>query len=169
MERVALPLALMIAFVSFYACSQTFSDEGQTALAQGRLDDAVRQVTAAVNADPGNLQLRHFAAEVFTRRGIQHYNNHEMLAAANDFQTATQYDPMYGPAYDYLGMIAFWKHDWQNAVDLGTHASMLEGRPDPPWVEQARQELDKIKNGGASLRPDRQNASSKTVESPTTH
>ncbi len=129
-------------------CSSILQDDGETALHQGRLNDAARQVRAALADDPGNLQLRELAAEIFTRRGERYYEQREMIAASKEFETATHYDAMYAPAYDYLGMIAFWNHNWQSAIDYGDRASELQGRPDPPYVQQAKQELDKVKNGG---------------------
>jgi tetratricopeptide (TPR) repeat protein len=129
-------------------CGSVLQDDGEVALKQGRLDDAARQVQAAIAQDPGNLQLHELAAEIFTRRGERYYSQREMIAAAKEFETATHYDPMYAPAYDYLGMIAFWNHNWQGAIDYGNRATELEGRLDPPYVQQAKQELEKVKNGG---------------------
>jgi tetratricopeptide (TPR) repeat protein len=144
------------------SCSSIVPEDGELALQQGRLDDAARQVRAALAEDPGNLQLRELAAEIFTRRGERFYAQHEMIAAAQDFQTATQYDPMYAPAYDYLGMIAFWNHNWQSAIDYGNRASELQARPDPPYVQEAKEELDKIRNGG--LKPVARKTSAKSGE-----
>ncbi len=146
-----LALAALICLVP--ACSAILDDDGEVALKQGRLDDAARQVRAALADDPGNLQLRELAAEIFTRRGEDYFQRREMIAAAKEFHTAIEYDSMFGPAYDYLGMVAYWNHDWQNAVDYGNRASELESRPDPPYVQQAKQELEKIKNGGLPPKP----------------
>lgn len=123
-------------------------DRAQTEFAQGRYDDAVNDVTAALAHDPGNLQLKSLAAQIFTQRGVQYYKNGAMLAASNDFHNAIGYDPTYAPAYDYLGMLSFQQHDWQDAVNFGDKAAGLEGKPDPDYVNSARKEILKVRSGG---------------------
>ncbi len=130
------------------ACAPINQDRAQTDLAQGRLDDAVYDIQAALQHDPDNLQLKSLAAEIFTRRGVQSYQGGQMIAAANDFNAAIGYSPTYAPAYDYLGMIAFQQHDWQGAINYGTRAAGLEGKSDPGYVQMARTELAKVRSGG---------------------
>jgi tetratricopeptide (TPR) repeat protein len=137
------------------ACAPINQDRAQTDLAQGQLDDAVDDIQAALQHDPDNLQLKSLAAEIFTRRGVTYYQGGQMIAAANDFNAAVGYNPTYAPAYDYLGMIAFQQHDWQNAINYGTKAAGLEGKSDPGYVQMARTELAKVRSGGLPPPPAR--------------
>jgi tetratricopeptide (TPR) repeat protein len=130
------------------ACAPINQDRAQTAYAQGRYDDAANDVTAALAHDPGNLQLKHLAAEIFTQRGVQYYKGGQMLAASNDFHNAIGYDPYYAPAYDYLGMLSFQQHNWEDAANFGDKGAGLEGKPDPDYVKSARQQIQKVRAGG---------------------
>jgi tetratricopeptide (TPR) repeat protein len=130
------------------ACAPVNQDRAQTAYAQGRYDDAANDVTAALAHDPGNLQLKALAAQIFTQRGVQYYKNGEMLAASNDFHNAISYNPYYAPAYDYLGMLSFQQHNWEDAVNFGDKAAGLEGKADPDYVNSARREITKVRAGG---------------------
>ncbi|HEY6393819.1 MAG TPA: tetratricopeptide repeat protein [Candidatus Binataceae bacterium] len=136
---------------SAFGCAPLHQGSAESALAAGRLDDAAADVQKALESDPDNLQLKELAARIFTQRGVKSYQNGEMLAARDDFQRAVGYYPTSAPAYDYLGMIAFQQHNWQNAINYGNKAAGLEGKPDPAYVEQARKELLKVQSGG--IRP----------------
>lgn len=127
----------------------------QNALAAGRYDEAAADIQTALAHDPDNLQLKQLAADIFTRRGVQYYQNGTMIAAADDFQRAVAYQPTYAMAWDYLGLIASQQNDWQHAIEYGSKAAGLEGKPDPPYVELARKELARIRSGGirSSLPP----------------
>ncbi len=130
------------------ACAPIDQGAAQTALAAGRLDEAAADIRAALAHDPDNLELKHLAAGIFTRRGVRYYQGGEMLQASDDFHRAADYYPTYSRAYDYLGMIAFQQHNWQDAISYGGKAAALEGKPDPAYVEQARKELLKVQSGG---------------------
>lgn len=144
--------ALILSFaISGAACAPINQDQAQNALAQGRLDDAVNDVQAALSHDPDNPQLKNLGAQIYTRRGVKYYQSGQMVAAGTDFQTAASYDPTYAEAYDYMGMIAFQQHNWQDAINFGSKAAGLEGKPDPDYVDMARKELLKVQSGG--IRP----------------
>lgn len=130
------------------ACAPIDQGAAQTALAAGRLDEAAADIEAALAHDPDNLELKHLAAEIFTRRGVRHYQAGEMLQASDDLHRAADYYPTYSMAYDYLGMIAFQQYNWRDAINYGAKAAALEGKPDPGYVEQARKELLKVQSGG---------------------
>ncbi|HEY6420204.1 MAG TPA: tetratricopeptide repeat protein [Candidatus Binataceae bacterium] len=140
-------LCLMLA-AAWSACTPLNWDRAQTELAQGRLDEAVNDVQAALSSDPDNLKLKNLAAQIFTQRGVKYYQGGQMIGASQDFLTAVSYDPTYAMAYDYLGMIAFQQHNWKDAISYGDKAAGLEGKPDPDYVETARKELRKIQSGG---------------------
>jgi len=144
-RRASWTLALALALA---ACAPMSQDAAQKALDAGRLDEAAADVQTALQHDPDNLQLKQLAADIYTRRGVQYYNDGQMLAAADDFNRATAYYPTYSRAYDYLGMLAFQQHNWQDAINYGSKAAELDGRPDPGYVEQARKELLKVQSGG---------------------
>lgn len=148
MNRIALALIAGIFACAIAACAAIDQDSAQKALDAGRLDEAANDVTAALAHDPDNPQLKHLASEIFTRRGVQYYQNGEMIAAADDFHRAIDYDPTSAMACDYLGMLAFQQHNWQEAINFGDKAAGLEGKPDPAYVQQARQELLKVQSGG---------------------
>jgi len=143
--------AVLIAF-AFAGCSaQVNQNAAQNALAAGRLDEAAADIQTALAHDPDNLQLKSLAADIFTRRGVQYYQQGAMIAAQADFQRAVGYQPTYAMAWDYLGLLASQQNDWQHAIDYGTKAAGLEGKPDPSYVAFARKQLLKIKSGG--IRP----------------
>jgi tetratricopeptide (TPR) repeat protein len=130
------------------ACAPINQGAAQTALAAGRLDEAAADIQAALARDPDNPELKHLAADIYTRRGVQYYQTGAMIAASDDFHRAVDYYPTYSAAYDYLGMIAFEQHNWQDAINYGSKAASLEGKPDPGYVKQARRELLKVQSGG---------------------
>ena len=130
------------------ACAPVNQDRAQNAYAAGRYDEAANDVTAALAHDPGNLQLKHLAAQIFTQRGVQYDKGGQLLAASNDFHNAIGYDPYYAPAYDYLGMLSFQQHNWEDAANFGDKAAGLEGKPDPDYVKSARKEILKVRSGG---------------------
>src|SRR5713226_3503516 len=99
MKRLGLFLGLTT-MVFFSACAPYYQENAQNALAQGRLDDATSDIQGALSSDPGNLQLKHLAAEIFTRRGIKEYDTGQMIAAQADFQRAVNYLATYAQAYD---------------------------------------------------------------------
>jgi tetratricopeptide (TPR) repeat protein len=140
-----------MAFAIAGCSAQINQSAAQNALAAGRLDEAANDVQTALAHDPDNLQLKQLAADIFTRRGVQYYQNGTMLAAADDFQRAVAYQPNYAMAWDYLGLIASQQNDWQHAIQYGSKAAGLEGKPDPAYVELARQQLLKVQSGG--IRP----------------
>ena|ERR1700722_5187474 len=151
MKLGLLASAVLMAFAIAGCSAQINQSAAQNALAAGRLDEAANDVQTALEHDPDNLQLKQLAADIFTRRGVQYYQNGTMLAAADDFQRAVAYQPNYAMAWDYLGLIASQQNDWQHAIQYGSKAAGLEGKPDPAYVELARQQLLKVQSGG--IRP----------------
>ena len=131
--------------------AQANQDAAQKALDAGRLDEAAADIQTALEHDPDNPQLKKLATDIFTRRGVQYYQAGTMIAAADDFHRAVNYDPNASMAWDYLGLIASQQHDWQNAIEYGSKAASMEGKPDPAYVTQARKELLKVQSGG--IRP----------------
>ncbi len=141
---------LLIALVC-RGCAPLHQQRAQDALALGNLDQAAEQVQAALTDDPSNLQLRHLAAEIFTRRGAKSYQDNEMLAAHDDFRRAVDYEPTYAPPYDYLGLIAFSQHDWRNAIGCGDRYAGLSGEATPLYVRQAMEQERVVRAGGRAL------------------
>jgi tetratricopeptide (TPR) repeat protein len=148
MKKLGLTACCAFAISILAACAPYHQDKAQSALAQGRVEDAASEIEAALSNDPNNLEIKHRAAEIFTRRGVKEYDTGQMIAAQADFQRAVNYDPGYAPAYDYLGLIAFAEHDWHGAINYGQKAAGLQGQPDPVYVQQAQQELAKVQSGG---------------------
>jgi len=134
--------------LSFQACAPINQDQAQSAMAQGRLDDAAADVQAALSHDPDNLQLKELAANIFTQRGMKSFQNGEMISASEDFHRAIDYYPTYAAAYDYLGMIAFQQHNWQDAIKYGSQAAGYDGKPEPGYVQSARENLRNVQSGG---------------------
>src|SRR5690242_3806861 len=89
------------------ACAATHQGRAQQYYSQGRLDEADYEIQQALTRDPNNLAIEHLAAQIFTQQGVAHYKRGEMIAAGNYLHRAIDYYPTYGPAYDYLGLIAF--------------------------------------------------------------
>jgi tetratricopeptide (TPR) repeat protein len=138
----------MLLAAALTGCAPLHQGAAESAFAQGRFDEAANDVQAALASDPDNLQLKELAAKIFTQRGVKYYQGGQMLAAGDDFHRAVGYNTTYAPPYDYLGMIAFQQHNWQDAISYGNKAAGLEGKPDPGYVEQARKELLKVQSGG---------------------
>jgi tetratricopeptide (TPR) repeat protein len=151
MRKFAFFAAAAALSIGLAACAPLNQDKAQSAFDAGRYDEAAYDIQAALASDPDNLQLKELAAKIFTQRGFGYYKNGEMLAANDDFRRAVNYYPTYAPAWDYLGMIAFQQHNWQNAIEFGSKAAGLEGKPDPGYVQSARQNLRKVQSGG--IRP----------------
>jgi len=150
------------------ACAPLHQQNAQQALATGRLDEAADEIQKAVADDPSNLQIKHLAAEIFTQRGVSHYKNNEMIAAEDDFRRAVDYEPTYAAAYDYLGLIAFSKHDWENAISYGDKFAGLSGQSTPVYVQQAREQERIVRAGGKSLlsgEPPRRHKQARTPDS----
>jgi tetratricopeptide (TPR) repeat protein len=143
--------AFLLAFVIAGCAAQINQSAAQNALAAGRLDEAAADIQTALAHDPDNLQLKSLAADIFTRRGVQYYQQGAMIAAQADFQRAVAYQPNYAMAWDYLGLLASQQNDWQHAIEYGTRAAGLEGKPNPSYVDFARKQLLKIQSGG--IRP----------------
>jgi tetratricopeptide (TPR) repeat protein len=137
-----------VAVSVFCACTPYYQGAAQREYAMGQLDAAASDVQSALYHDPDNLQLKHLAAEIFTQRGLKYYQSQEMLAASEDFRRAVDYDTFYAPAWDYLGLIAFSQHNWQDAVNFGSKAAQLSGKPNPAYVQQAETELREVRAGG---------------------
>ncbi len=148
MNRHRLILALVSLAGVIYACAPYHQENARYQLSTGNPENAAYEIEAALRSDPKNLQLKHEAAEIFTRRGQQEYDRGEMIAAQADFMKALYYEPTYAQAADYLGLIAFSQHDWQNAISYGKKAAGLTGQPDPTYVLQAEEELRKVQAGG---------------------
>jgi len=152
MKKLGILFAAGLMLAALAGCFAQVNQSGaQEALAAGRLDEAANDIQTALAHDPDNPQLKQLAAEIFTRRGVQYYQMGAMIAAADDFHRAVNYEPTYAMAWDYLGMIASQQHDWQKAIDYGDKGASLAGKPDPAYVVDARKELLKVESGG--IRP----------------
>src|SRR2546430_2152075 len=147
MKRLGVLIGIAVA-IFIAGCAPIAQDQAQTELAAGRLDEAANDGTPALKRDPGNPKLKALGAEIFTRRGVQYYQQGVMLQAADDFHNAVSYQPTNAAAWDYLGMIAFQQHNWQDAINFGNKAASLDGKPDPGYVVDARKELLKVQSGG---------------------
>jgi len=132
-------------------CAPLHQDNAQQALARGNLDEAGTEIQKAAEDDPTNLRIKHLAAQIFTARGTAYYKGDQMLAAEDDFRRAVDYEPTYAAAYDYLGLIAFSKHDWQAAINYGDKFAGLSGQSTPLYVQQAREQERIVRAGGKSL------------------
>ena len=149
MKKLSILLtSILLTFLIAGCFAQGEQSTAQSALASGNLELAATNIQAALAREPDNPELKKLGAEIFTRRGVQFYQNGEMIAAADDFHRAVNYQPSYAMAWDYMGMIASQQHDWQKAIDYGDKAASLEGKPDPAYVEDARKQLLKVQSGG---------------------
>ncbi|HTR63610.1 MAG TPA: hypothetical protein VMH37_18005 [Candidatus Binataceae bacterium] len=138
--------------VALQACAPMDQGSAQSALAEGRLDDAAYDVQAALAKDPDNLTLKNLAAQIFTQRGAKEYQAGQMIAASEDFHRAIDYYPTYAQAYDYLGMLSFQQRNWQDAIKYGSLGAGYSGQPEPSYVADARKNLRKIEGGGSRAR-----------------
>ena len=134
--------------IALQGCAPINQDSAQRALDEGRLDDAAYDIQAALAHDPDNLTLKNLAAQIFTQRGVKSYQGGAMIAASEDFHRAIDYFPTYAPAYDYLGMLSFQQHNWQDAIKYGSMGAGYAGQSDPSYVRDARENLRKRETGG---------------------
>jgi tetratricopeptide (TPR) repeat protein len=141
------------AMALMWACTMTHQDLAQQYYSQGRLDQAEYQIQKALDAQPNNLAIDNLAARIFTQQGVAHYKRGEMISAGNYFHRAIDYYSTYAPAYDYLGLIAFARHDWRNAIRYSSQGAGYSGKPEPGYVQLARQELSKVRSGQPFVRP----------------
>jgi len=153
--ETALAATLLVSLLAAGGCAPMHQDAAQRALAAGRYDDAANEIEAALAHDPDSLQLKKLAGQIYTQRGVAEYNDQQMLAAGDDFHRAINYDPFNSRPYDYLGMLAFQRHAWADAIQYGNKAASMAGKPDPDYVKSARRELLKQQSGGFEpyLRP----------------
>ncbi len=142
------PLVAVALTVALHACAPMDQGSAQSALAEGRLDDAANDVQAALSHDPDNLTLKNLAAQIFTQRGAKYMRDGNTVAAAQDFHRAIDYFPTYAPAYDYLGMLSFQRQNWQDAIKYGSLGAGYAGQPEPDYVATARKNLRKMESGG---------------------
>ena len=146
--KVICPWLTAIALtIALQGCAPINQDSAQRALAEGRLDDAAYDIQAALSHDPDNLTLKNLAAQIFTQRGVKSYQSGAMIAASEDFHRAIDYFPTYAPAYDYLGMLSFQQHNWQDAIKYGSMGAGYAGQPDPSYVRDAREKLRRLETG----------------------
>jgi tetratricopeptide (TPR) repeat protein len=129
------------------ACAAAHQDRARQLYAQGRFDEAGYEIQAALANDPDNLAIRNLAAQIFTQQGVALYQGGDLIAAGIRFHRAIDYVSTYAPAYDYLGLIAFAEHDWEDAIRYGDQAAGYTGQPTPGYVAQARANLQKIRSG----------------------
>ena len=141
-------LTAIVLTIALQGCAPIKQDSAQRALDEGRLDDAAHDVQAALAHDPDNLTLKNLAAQIFTQRGVKSYQSGAMIAASEDFHRAIDYFPTYAPAYDYLGMLSFQQHNWQDAIKYGSMGAGYTGQPDPSYVRDARENPRKLETGG---------------------
>ncbi|HUY18192.1 MAG TPA: hypothetical protein VMV15_03100 [Candidatus Binataceae bacterium] len=134
--------ALLISLVALLAgCAPLHQDLARSALQEGRLNDAVREIELALAAHPGDPKLKLLAADIYTNRAARFYYQHDLTSARADLERARACDPDYSPAYDYLGLVAFSLHNWKDAIADGERAASLAGRPPAAYVETARGQL----------------------------
>lgn len=145
-------LGIVLAVGIAGGCAAAHQDRAQQLYLQGRLDEADYEVSQALAHDPNNAAIQNLAAQIFTQQGLAHYQRGEMIAAANYFHRAIDYVPTYAPAYDYLGLIAFAQHNWQDAIRYGDQAAGYSGQPAPGYVEQAQTQLRKVRSGRLFVR-----------------
>lgn len=129
------------------ACAAAHQDRAQHFYAQGHFDEAGYEIQAALADDPNNLAIRNLAAQIFTQQGVALYQAGDLTAAGTRFHRAIDYFPTYAPAYDYLGLIAFAEHDWEDAIRYGDQAAGYSGQPAPGYVAEARANLQKVRSG----------------------
>jgi tetratricopeptide (TPR) repeat protein len=143
---------VMFFAVALQACAPMDQGSAQSALSEGRLDDAAYDVQAALAKDPDNLTLKNLAAQIFTQRGAKEYQSGQMIAASDDFHRAIDYYPTYAQAYDYLGMLSFQQGKWDDAIKYGSLGAGYAGQPEPSYVSDARKNLRKTQGGGSVSR-----------------
>ena len=144
--------AVILLTVALQACAPMDQGSAQSALAEGRLDDAAYDVQAALAKDPDNLTLKNLAAQIFTQRGAKEYQGGQMIAASDDFHRAINYYPTYAQAYDYLGMLSFQQGRWEDAIRYGSLGAGYAGQPEPSYVGDARKNLRKTQGSGSLSR-----------------
>ena len=101
-------IATSVFAVALAGCfAQANQSAAENALAAGRLDEAAADIQAALQHDPDNPELKQLAAKIFTQRGVQYYQSGTMIAAADDFHRAVDYQPNFAMGWDYLGSDRF--------------------------------------------------------------
>lgn len=133
---------------SFHAVQNDALQAALEALQNNRLDEALRDLTAAEREQPTDARIRNFRGIVLVRMGRTN-------EATDEYQEATRLDPSLEDAYKNLGFLEWTEHHLesartklQRAVDLAPDDSFAHyylGRVqlDAGLYESAFQELDR--------------------------
>ena len=148
---LAVGLLTACMLVAVGGCASLDQGSAQTALNAGRLDEAAADIEAALNRDPDNPRIKTLASTIYTQRGVKYYQDGQMIAAIDDFHRAINYDSTNATPVDYLGMIAYQRHNWPDAINYGSKAASMSGKPEPDYVADARRQQLKVQSGG--IRP----------------
>jgi tetratricopeptide (TPR) repeat protein len=127
-------------------CAASHQERAHDFYMQGRLDRADDEIEQAMSDDPDDPTIANQAAEIFTQEGLAKYKTDDYSGASTFFHRAIDYCPTYGPAYDYLGQIAFAKHDWKDAISYGNEAASYSSQPVPGYVELAKAQQRKVES-----------------------
>ena len=137
-------------FPSFRAIQEDALQAALEALQDNRLDEALRDLTAAEREQPSNARIRNFRGIVLVRMG-------RTREAADEYREATRLDPSLEDAYKNLGFLEWTEHNLesaraklQRALELAPDDSFAHyylGRVqlDAGLYESAFQELDRSK------------------------
>ncbi|HXZ88620.1 MAG TPA: hypothetical protein VEF07_08605 [Candidatus Binataceae bacterium] len=130
-----------------YGCAATHQDRAHSFYMEGRLAEADYEIQQALSDDPDDPTIANLAAQIFTQEGVAKYKSGDLAAAGTYFHRAIDYFPTYGPAYDYLGLIAFAEHNWKDAIRYGSEGAAYSSQPVPGYVAQAKMEQHKVDTG----------------------
>jgi tetratricopeptide (TPR) repeat protein len=122
-------------------CAPVHQDYARSALAEGRVNDALSEIQMVLARHPDEPQAKNLAARIYTAAGVRLLEKKNIEGATRDFRKAIEYDPNYGAAYDYLGQIAFEQGAWASAISYGTQGAELQNHAIPSYVAQARSKL----------------------------
>lgn len=137
--------ALSAALLS--SCAASHQDRAHSLYTQGQYEKADYEIEQALSDDPDDPTIAQLAAEIFTQEGVTKYKTDDYFGAGLYFHRAIDYSPTYGPAYDYLGLIAFAEHNWKDAIHYGNEGAAYSGKPIPGYVEQAQVQQRKVDSG----------------------
>jgi stress-induced-phosphoprotein 1 len=131
--------AVIQADASKVAESNKFKDLGNAAFSAGKHEEAVKQFTAAIDADPNNHVLYSNRAAAYTELGKKDPSKLELAVA--DGEKCTQLVPSFGKGYSRTGAALFMLKRYNEAVKV--FATGLAAEPSSRLLTEGLQKAQK--------------------------
>ncbi len=106
-------------------------DEGEELARQGRLDEAIKEFTKAIELDP-------LFAETYNGRGLVYSSLSQFERAIKDYDQAISLNPQYAEAYYNRGLAYFYLGQFERAIREYDRAIFLDPQYAVAYANRAR-------------------------------